>query len=329
MPTSLIFLLSATAVVLAGMRLARDGDTIAEQTGLGRAWVGAILVAGATSLPELSTNSYSVMLGNVNLAAGDLFGSNMVNMLILALADVSVRQQHILTRVAMNQALVGTLAIWLTAAAIAGVVAGPTVTVLGLGWGTIAILIGYVAGTRVLFANRTLPAFESWTEAAEHRASAPPLRPAIIMFAIAAAIIFVAAQFLATSAADLADQLGVSKGFVGVAMLAIVTSLPEAIVSVSSIRNGSYDLAVGNLLGSNCFNMVIFVVLDIVDGPGSVLARIDGALVIGGAFAILLVGLALIDILHRAERRIWLMEPGPGLMIPTYLLGLYFVYQIG
>lgn len=329
MPTSLIFILSATAVVLAGVRLAHDGDTIADRSGLGRAWVGAILVAAATSLPELSTNSFSVLLGNVNLAAGDLFGSNMVNMLILALADLSVRQHRILTRVALNQALIGALAICLTAAAAAGVVAGPTFTVAGLSWAPLTILIAYLAGSRVLFANRSLPPFETIFEAREHEMEVPPLRPAVVGFAVGAAVIFVAAQFLATSAADLANQLGVSTGFLGLALLAVVTSLPEATVSVSSIRSGSYDLAVGNLFGSNCFNMVIFFVLDILDGPGAILARIDSSMIVGALFAILLMGLALIDILHRAERRIWLVEPGPALMIGTYLVGLYFVFQAG
>jgi cation:H+ antiporter len=253
----------------------------------------------------------------------------MVNMLILALADISVRQQRILTRVALNQALVGMLAICLTAAAAAGVFAGPDLTIVGIGWAPLLILLGYIAGTRVLFANRTMPPFETPAEAEERMQETPALRPAVISFVVAAAVIFVAAQFLAASAAELADQFGVGKGFIGVALLAIVTSLPEGMVSISSIRNGSYDLAVGNLLGSNCFNMVIFFVLDIVDGPGSVMARIDGSLMIGAMFAILLVGLALIDILHRAERRVWYIEPGPGLMIGVYLLGLTFVFQTG
>jgi cation:H+ antiporter len=179
----------------------------------------------------------------------------------------------------------------------------------------------------VLYANRATSPFETATESVEHARQAPALRPAVIGFALAAGVIFVAAHFLATSASDLAEQMGVAKGFLGLALLAVITSLPEAIVSLASIRSGSYDLAVGNLLGSNCFNLVIFVVLDLVDGPGSVLARVDVSLVIGALFAILLIGLAVLDIVHRAERRIWLVEPGPALIVVTYMLGLYFVFQ--
>jgi cation:H+ antiporter len=327
MPPWLVFLLSATVVVIAGVRLARDGDAIADRTGLGQAWVGAILVAGATSLPELTTNSYSVLLGNVNLAAGDVFGSNMFNMLILALADLSVRQGRILTRVAFNQAIIGTLAICLTALAAIGILVGDTVTPLGLSWATLAILVGYVAGTRVLYANRAIPPFETIEQVEEAAHHAPGLGRALIGFAVAAVVIFVTAQFLATSAADLADQLGISTGFLGLALLAVITSLPEAVVSIASVRSGSYDLAVGNLLGSNCFNMFILVVLDLADGPGSILGRIDTAIVIGALFGMLLVGLALLDVLHRAERTFWFVEPGPGLMIVTYVVGLFLVFQ--
>lgn len=89
MPAWLIFAVASAAVVVAGVRLARDGDVIAERTGLGGAWVGAILLAAATSLPELTTDIFAVRQGQVSLAVGDLFGSSMVNMLILAVADLA------------------------------------------------------------------------------------------------------------------------------------------------------------------------------------------------------------------------------------------------
>jgi cation:H+ antiporter len=95
--------------------------------------VGAILVAAATSLPELSTDLYAVRQGTPSLAVGDLFGSSMANMLILAIADIATHRVRVLTRVAINQALVGGLAIVLTAAAAAGTLTGFELTVAGMG----------------------------------------------------------------------------------------------------------------------------------------------------------------------------------------------------
>lgn len=330
MPAWLIFSLSAAAVVLAGVRLARDGDVIAERTGLGGVWVGAILVAAATSLPELTVDIFAVRQGHESLAVGDLFGSSMTNMLILAVADLATTHRALLTRVAVNQTLVGVIAIGLTATAVAGVLSAGHFTVMSVGWAPLAIGAGYLAGMRLLHQNRAEPPFMT-TAAATAAASerSPGLRRAVIGFAFGAAVILAAAPFLARSAADLAVQWGVSTGFIGVLLLAVTTSLPEVAVTVSSLRAGSYDLAVGNLLGSNCFNMVILLPLDLVDGGGSILARVEPGVLIAGSFAILLMAQTLIEVLNKAERRVWNFEPAALLRVATYGLGIVLIYRVG
>jgi cation:H+ antiporter len=125
-----VFALSAAIVAAAGSRLARDGDAIAKGTGLGGMWVGAIVIAAATSLPELATDVSAVWQGHAGLAVGDLLGSSMINMLILAVADLLSRRTRILNRVAVNQAVVGTLAVLLTAFAAAGIVIDSELTIL-------------------------------------------------------------------------------------------------------------------------------------------------------------------------------------------------------
>lgn len=327
-PAWLVFVLSGVAVAAAGMRLARDGDAIASRTGLGGLWVGAILVAAATSLPELSTDLSAVRQGHPSLAVGDLFGSNLANLAILALADLAVRRTRILTRVAINQALVGVLGICLTAIAAAGVVSSGF-SLAGLAWPTVAIAFAYGAGMRLLHRNRPEPPFRSPEDVATARRRAVPLRRAIVGFGLSTLVILVAAPWLARSGADLAGQLGLSTGFVGLVLVALATSLPELAVSVESIRNKAYDLTVGNLLGSNCFNMAALVILDVADGPGSLLARSDGTALIGALFGILMTALALLDILNKSEKRIWVLEPGPVFILLAYVAGLYLAYRAG
>ncbi len=332
MPVWLIFLLSAAAVILAGSRLSRDGDVLAEVTGLGGAWVGAILVAGITSLPELATDIYAVNDGEHGLAVGDLFGSCMANLLILAVADLSTRQVRVLTRVAINQVLVGLLGVALLALAAAGILAHFDFAVFGLGWATLAIGIAYVLGMRLLHVNRGEAApFEGHAETADgpDAGRRNALRGAAIGFVLAALVILFAARYLASSAATIAQQLGISSGFVGMVLLAVTTSLPEVTVSIAAVRSGSYDLAVGNLLGSNCFNMAILFVLDLVDGPGPLLAHVGPGLTIGALFAILLSVQALMGVLNKSEKRIWFLEPDAVFLVLTYAAGLYLVYRVG
>ncbi len=122
--TLVVFVLSASLVILAGWELTRRAEDLAERTGLGHAWIGAIVLAGATSLPELSVDLVAVRTGSANFAIGDLFGSCMVNMLALAVADLLTPQVRILTRVVIDQALAGVLAIIVLALAALGVVTG-------------------------------------------------------------------------------------------------------------------------------------------------------------------------------------------------------------
>jgi cation:H+ antiporter len=326
MPTELIFLMTAAAVILGGARLARDGDTIADRTGLGAGWVGAILVAGATSLPEIATDVAAVRQGERNLAIGDLFGSSMANMLILGGADLLTRNRPLMTAVPVSQAMVGVLAMALTGVAAAGVLAGQEYTVFGIGWAPLTIGLAYVLGVRLIHTNRERSEAEPERAPSTTDKSSGGLRRPVIGFVVAAAVILVAAPYLARSAAELAEQWGIASGFFGVVFLAAATSLPEVAVVGAAVKAGAYTLAVGNVFGSNCFNMMVLLVLDVVDGADSLLAGTEPGVVVGAVFAIMLTGQAVLDLLNRSEHRIWYIEPGPGLIVLTYAAGLLLTY---
>ncbi len=328
MPAWLVFILSAAAVVVAGMRIARAGDTIAERTGLGKTWVGVLLIAATTSLPELTTGIFAVRQGTADLAIGDLFGAGMTNMLILAVADLALMYRRVLTRVAINQALVGTLAICLATIGAAGILTGPHLTWLGVGWAPLLIGVSYIAGMRLIYLNRAGPPFMAPGEATGAARRAPGLKPALVSFGLAAAVILVASRYLASSAAEVAEQVGISTGFMGVAVVPLTTSLPEVAVTFVAVRAGSYDLAVGNLLGSSSFNIAILLPLDVMDGNGSLLLQSGPSVTVAALFAVLLMGQTVIEILNKAERRIWFLEPDAVFRVLTYALGLYLSYRV-
>jgi cation:H+ antiporter len=326
MDSTLVFFVSAACVAIAGARVAGYGDDIAEGTGLGELWVGAFLVAAATSLPELATDLNAVLLDRPGLAVGDLFGSSMANMAILAIADLATRRTRMLTRVTVNQAMVASLATCLTLVATIGILSTWDLSIAGVGFSSIVIGLAYVAGMRLLHSNRDAPPFRSEAELAARKRERRDLSKAFVGFGVSALVILVTAPFLASSAAGLSDRMGIGDAFAGMVLLAVVTSLAEASVSFHSVRAGAYGLAVGNLLGSNCFNMAALLPLDIVYRNGPLLGAVDGRLAIGGLFAILLMALATLDVLNRSERRWWIVEPGPALMLAVYLIGLCSVY---
>ncbi len=328
MPVWLVFLLSGIVIVGAGVRLARDGDAIAEQTGLGGLWVGAILVSAATSLPEVTTCISAVLQGAPSLAVGDLLGANMANLTVLALADLFTRHTRMLSRVTLNQLAVGTVAITVTSIALLGMLI-PDWSFAGVGWAPLGIAVAYVAGMRHLHRNRPGPPFAAEATSAPSRPTRRAYRRAVIGFAAATGVILLSAPLLAWSGAALADQLGIGHGFAGMLLLALVTTLPETVVTIASVRAEAYDLAIGNLFGSNCFNMASLVLLDLVNGRPALLADLDPSLLIAGAVGLLLTSLAMLGVLDRAEHSRRGIEVAPLVMIAIYLAGLLLAYRAG
>jgi len=146
-----IFLLSAAVIVYAGTKLSRYGDQIADLTGLGGLWIGVVLMAGAASLPEIFTDVSAALMNAPDLAAGDLFGSNMANMVILGIIGLMHRQKRVWQQAAFEHALSAGLALFLTGLAAFFVLYGSDVKHGGLGLGSMLLLLFYIFGMRVVF----------------------------------------------------------------------------------------------------------------------------------------------------------------------------------
>jgi cation:H+ antiporter len=240
---ALAFVASGIVVVLAGAALTRHADAIADATKLGRLWIGAVLLAGATSLPELATDVAAVRLGALDLAVGDLFGSSMANMLILAVIDRVRPRRQLLQNVALDHVLSASLAISLNAFAVLLVAMRPAQSLLGIAPGSLALFLGYVAGARAVYRH----AQERARAAPQLRGETPSLRRAVGGFAVAASAVLAAAPVFAWSAQGIAVVTGLGDTFVGTWWVGLSTSLPELVACLAAIRLGSPDLAVGNL----------------------------------------------------------------------------------
>lgn len=329
------FVVAAAALILAATALSKAGNTIAEKTGIGRVWIGAVLVAGATSLPELAVDVSAVRIGAADLAAGDLFGSTMANMLILAVVDLAHRRGNVLRTASFDNILAAGLAIFLNALAALLVITRPTIAVFGVAPASLALVVIYVLGTRAVYRQGArhvgappVPALQTIAPddngVAQQRERAV-LHRAVVLFFAAAAVIFVVAPFLASSAREIADVSGLGSTFVGTLLVGLVTSLPELVASVVAVRIGAVDLAVGNLFGSNAFNMIVFFAMDLA-APGSIFAALDASHAISALCGVALMGLGIAAIVYRAERRFALIEPDSFVMLLVYLLGVAFLY---
>lgn len=326
----LVFLAAAALVTWAGVRLARAGDEIAQRAKLSRLVVGMLLVAAATSLPEIVTDVSAALAGAPDLAIGDLFGSSMANMAILAVLDL-VHRHRVWPSVEIGHSRVASVAIALTALALMGMLTPEGWRVGWLGLDTVAIAVAYVAAVAWVhrspvsrFGGELMPVPTGWT-----RARRTEVRPAAIRFALAALVILASAPVLARSGQQIAELTGVGQTFVGAAMLAVATSLPELVASLAAVRIGAYDLAVGNLFGSNAFNMLALVLVDLAYTGGPILTAADPSQAVAAAGAILLMALALAALVHGFETRVRRLEPDAVVLLLGYVGALVAVWVVG
>lgn len=325
-----VFLVSAAVVVVAGARLARDGDEIAERTGLAAAFVGAILVAAGTSLPEIATTSISVLRGSVGLALGGLFGTIMLNMAMLGVAVLLAGRTNVFGEVSHDQALTASLAIVLGALAAVGIATGDALAVFGVGWTPLAVLAAYLGGVWLLRQGRPPPGIEAGElDDAEGEGDGGSPWPIVVRFVVAAAVILGGSYFLIGAASELSTQLGLGESVFGVALLSIVTALPEASVAFASVLRGAYGIGLGALLGSNAFNIVVLLPLDVLDGPEAILGKADATTAIGLLVGIALMGIVVMGIIQRADRRIGRVDPLAVALIVIWGIGLTLAYRAG
>jgi len=314
-----VFAMAAALVALGGIRLARHGDEIAERANLSRLFVGMLLVAGATSLPEIVTVVSAALDGAPDIAVGDLFGAGMANMATLAVIDL-LHRHRVWPSIEIEHARVASVAITLFAIAVLGILM-PVNPALGrFGVDTLLIAGTYVAAVAWM---RRSPASRFGGLAAlptggVAEAGRGELRQPILRFTLAAAVIFVAAPVLARSGEEIAAQSGLGQTLVETVFVAMTTSLPEFVAAVAAARLGSYDLAVGNLFGSNAFNMFTLVLADAAFGAGPILGEVDSGQALAGVGAILLMAYSMSAIVHGLETRIRRLEPDAVVLLVLY-----------
>ncbi len=322
----IVFLVSSAILVVAAVKMAQYGDVIAVRTRLGGMFIGVLLLAGATSLPEMLTMINSFKLDAPGLAAGNMFGSNMFNMLLLALLDLVNQQARILRRVAMTHALTAALGSAMIGLSIFFILGDIHVEIGWVGLDSLALILVYLAGIRLIQSNGQASA--TTVELPQAR-PVMPLWRALLGFALATAVLVVVTRWLVASSHEIAQITGLGAGFVGTTLLAMVTSLPETVAVVAASRMGAYDMAVGNLFGSNVFNMFALGVADVFYTPGRLLGAIDPAFALVGMLGLLLTNLALIGNIARVERRLGFVEADALLILLVYFGGMFFLFMRG
>ena len=324
------FLASAAIIVVSSVGMARTADTISRVTGLGQLLGGALLVATATSLPDLLVGINAVRNGWVDLAVGDLLGAALINMLVLAVLDMlKPSRGQMLSRAAAAHALSGTMS--MTLLALVGIaVFVPDRINASVGEVSIGLWIvvgAYFLGLRLVFFDQQF-AEKQVSEHVKRLALPSRLLKPLIGYLISAALIFVAAPMLARSANNLADLLGVGNTFFGTLFLPLCTTLPELVAGLTAVRMRAFALVVGNAFGTIAFNLLLLAPLDFAY-DGSLMAAASAAHVVTCFAAILVIAITVMGQLYHSERRIVFIEPDALLIITLVVAAFGVIYYLG
>lgn len=328
------FLVCAGLVVVVGSILSQYADILAEKTGLGRSWVGAILLAGATSLPELTTGISAVtVVGDVNLATGGILGSCLFNLLLIGLLDLVSGPTPLLKQAEISHILAAGLGSLLLTAVFTAIYVTQTLTLPVIGWigiPTLIILLTYGISVRMISffeKRRTQEVLEQ--QAVAYQYDAIPLWRAIVVFLAAAGAIAGLGLWLASLGEQIAMVTGLGASFVGAIFLAITTSLPEVVASIAALRIRAVDLAVSNIFGSNIFNIVALAIYDVSYIKGDMWAELNPIHGFTAGAATLMTALAIVALVYQAAKKPrWKISWDALMLMVIYAGSMYVVYEV-
>lgn len=231
-------------LAIGGELLVRGAVGIAQRLGVSNLVTGLVIVGFATSMPEMVASVEAALAGSPGIAWGNIVGSNLANTLLILGATAMV-MPIALTGTGRRDAvvaLIATLVLW-----------GLTAAQVGSVWVGIALLAAIVA---YIYWRYNHPHSDAGDDEDEPEAQVR-LPAAILLFAIGLGLLVAGGQALVYGAIDLARIFGVSETVIGLTVVAIGTSLPELAASVAAALRGKSGLAIGNVVGSNIYNILL------------------------------------------------------------------------
>ncbi len=322
------FIICVLIIFISGRKVARYGDIIAEKSGLGGVWIGVVLIALLTSLPELFNGVSAVTLVDApGLTVGNLLGANMFNLFNLALLDIWYHHRPLLSMVSSTHRLTAAFSLVLAVLVAASIIISirlDSMAIGWIGWYSPVIVLLYLVFGRILFqTERGL----SMDREAELMYAGESSRRVYPRFAVAAAFIIGAGIWLAFIGDEIASTYGWGESFVGSLFLGFTTTLPEITVSFAAFRIGAIDLGVSNLIGSNLFNMTIIAIDDLLYVKGPILAAVSEGNIVT-ASAVIAMTLVFIAGFGIRQRKVFRLSWWNYLLVLLFLLGAYFNYRL-
>ncbi len=327
----IIFILCVSVILYAGTRLSYYGDLLAEVMGWGKMWMGMILMAAITSLPELVTGVSAIQLvDSPNMAVGNVIGSCAFNILILSMIDAAFPRRLPVTYEAQTgHVIAAAFGIVLLCVVVFAIIEPGVFGYTGwIGNYSIIFILVYFFAMRAVYNYEQRPGLKK-EEVKEEESGVKFTKGQVwTKYIVFAAVVVVAAVFLPVYGEGVAKLIGIGEGFFGTVFLALSTSLPEIVISFMAIRQRAVDMAVGNVLGSNVFNIFILALYDIVYTKGPLLESVTPKLMVPAIGTILITTIGIIGLVYKSKMK-WLMAVDSFLILLVYIFMMKVMFSTG
>lgn len=327
------FIISAAMIIIAGVKLTAYADLLSLRWKLGKVWIGVILLGLITSLPEIITSVASVIsLGAINLAVGNVLGSNTFNPVIIVIMDIMYSKGSVTNKIQPNRSHIVSafFAIILSVVVIIEIFLSSRVQYPHFGlmsMGNLLIVFLYFLGMKKLSVLST--------EGSDTGAFTCSPRKNIILnskiyfYLLSCAIlVIVGAIWLANVAESIAEMTRLGQTFFGSLFLAFVTSLPEIVVSVSALKIGAFDLAIGNIFGSNMTNIFAIFLCSLCYSKGPILSFVSMSHIWTAFLSIVISCIAIVGIKMNQKKTIFNLGWDSISMAICFIAGMGYLYKI-
>ena len=319
------FIFATVIIVITGSRLSKYGDIMADMLGWGKMFMGIILMASVTSMPELMSGISAVtILDAPDLAVGDIVGSCAFNILIISIMDMFYNHKKPLTTDAQTGHIIAATFGIIMLSMVAFAILMPDVfgSIGWVGGFSLLFLVLYLIAIRVVFLYDKKENNHPQENKLFYTLT---LKQVVLRYTINAVILMGAAMLLPFFGKNLAEASGLGQSLFGTLFIAISTSLPEVVVSIAAIRIGTIDLAIGNIFGSNIFNIAILSFDDILYTKGPILLFTSPNHIIPVLGTIIITAIGIIGIIYKAEKK-WKLAIDTSLILVVYVLIMGLLY---
>jgi cation:H+ antiporter len=346
-----IFVVSALLVFWAGTRLSYHAESLSDKTGLGKAFVGSLFLGGITSLPEVATTLTAVFEDQPQMAASNLLGGVAMQVTLLAIADSVIRKNSLSSLSSNAVVLLQGVTLIFSLTLVAAFVLVPGFALFHIGIGSIFVFIAFLISLYLVHQFRFLywlhynptsrDSLEKDIELLQKKISAfdekevdekkeqtrKTIREALFsktgtwLLGLSVAI-FIGGFMVVRSSEVIAAKTGLSANLAGFVLIALTTSLPELSTTISSVRNGQYELAFSNIMGTNLFDLALLFVADLFYFEKSIFQEIHRFALFGALLGVLVTGVYMLGLIIRSKKQFWRMGYDSLVVILLYLGGV-------